>query len=121
MRLLESLRLSMLTLAGLAGFAANAQTSDRPRLVAQLASGQVIACAYSPDGRSALTGGREGKARLWDVATGEELQFFQGEAWITHVAVSSDNRNVLTRRGRPGCGMWILVNRCGYSRCKLSS
>ena len=34
MRLLESLCLSMLTLAGLAGFAANAQTSDRPRLVA---------------------------------------------------------------------------------------
>lgn len=96
MRLLESLCLSLLTLAGLAGFAANAQTSDRPRLVAQLASGQVITCAYSPDGRSALTGGREGKARLWDVATGEELQFFQGEAWITHVAVSSDNRNVLT-------------------------
>ncbi|MGA1984434.1 MAG: WD40 repeat domain-containing protein [Acidobacteriaceae bacterium] len=86
----------MLTLAGLGGFAANAQTSDSPRLVAQLASGQVIACAYSPDGRSALTGGREGKARLWDAATGEELQFFQGEAWITHVAVSSDNRNVLT-------------------------
>jgi WD40 repeat protein len=86
----------MLTLAGLGGFAANAQTSDGPRLVAQLASGQVIACAYSSDGRTVLTGGREGKARLWDVATGEELQSFQGEAWITHASVSSDNRNVLT-------------------------
>ncbi|MGA3263157.1 MAG: WD40 repeat domain-containing protein [Terracidiphilus sp.] len=77
-------------------FAAVAQTSDHPRLVAQVASGQVIACAWSPDGSAVLTGGREGKARLWDVATGEELQSYQGEAWIRDVAFSTDHRRVLT-------------------------
>ena len=64
--------------------------------MAQVASGQVIACAWSPDGRTVLTGGWEGKARLWDAASGEELQSYQGEAWIIHVAYSSDHRNVLT-------------------------
>ncbi len=64
--------------------------------MAQVASGQVIACAWSPDGRTVLTGGWEGKARLWDAATGEELQSYQGEAWIRHVAFSTDHRNVLT-------------------------
>lgn len=77
-------------------FAAVAQTGDHPRLMAQVASGQVIACAWSPDGRTVLTGGWEGKARLWDAATGEELQSYQGEAWIMHVAFSTDHRNVLT-------------------------
>ena len=77
-------------------FAACAQTPDHPRMMAQVASGQVIACAYSPDGRSVMTGGREGVARLWDAATGEELQSFQGEAWIRRVAFSSDQRRALT-------------------------
>jgi WD40 repeat protein len=77
-------------------FAAVAQTGDRPRLMAQVASGQVIACAWSADGRTVLTGGREGKARLWDAASGEELQSYQGEAGITHMAFSTDHRNVLT-------------------------
>ena len=70
-------------LAGFGVFAAGAQTSNQPRLVAQVASGQVVACAWSPDGRTVLTGGWEGKARLWDAATGDELQSYQGEAWIT--------------------------------------
>jgi len=83
-------------LSGYGVFAAVAQTGDHPRLMAQVASGQVIACAWSPDGRTVLTGGWEGKARLWDAASGEELQSYQGEAWIIHVAYSSDHRNVLT-------------------------
>jgi WD40 repeat protein len=87
--------LGALALAGLGGFRANAQTGDRPRLVAQVVSGQVIACAWSPDGRTVLTGGREGTARLWDAVTGEELQSFQGEAWIRHVTFSRNNRSVL--------------------------
>jgi WD40 repeat protein len=86
--------LCVLALAGSGVFAASAQTAEHPRLMAQAASGEVIACAYSPDGRSVMTGGREGVARLWDTATGEELQFFPGASWVRQVAVSSDNRRV---------------------------
>ncbi|MGA3010447.1 MAG: WD40 repeat domain-containing protein [Terracidiphilus sp.] len=64
--------------------------------MAQVASGEVIACAWSPDGRSVLTGGREGAVRLWDVATGAELKLFQGEAWIRNVAFSSDHQRVVS-------------------------
>ena len=87
--------LCALALAGFGVFVAGAQTNDHPRLMAQVASAEVIACAYSPDGRSVMTGGREGMARLWDAATGEELQSFQGEAWITRVAFSPDQRRAL--------------------------
>ena len=83
-------------LSGLSVFAATAQSNDHSRLMAQAASGQVIACAWSAGGHTVLTGGWEGRARLWDAASGEELQSYQGEAWITHVAFSTDHRNVLT-------------------------
>jgi WD40 repeat protein len=43
-----------------------------------------------------LTGGWEGMARLWDVATGAELKSFQGQAWISYAAFSSDHQRVLT-------------------------
>ena len=88
--------LCLLALAGLGVFAAGAQAAEHPRLMAQVASGEVIACAWAPDGRSVLTGGREGMARLWDVATGEELKSFQGEAWIRYAAFSSDHQRVVT-------------------------
>jgi len=38
--------------------------------------GEVTAVAFSPDGQQVLTGGSDGIARLWDVATGQEL------AWL---------------------------------------
>ena len=92
--------LCVLALARLGVFAASAQTAEHPRLMAQTASSEVIACAWSRDGRSVLTGGREGMARLWDVATGEELESFQGEAWIRYAAFSSDHQRVVTVSSR---------------------
>ena len=92
--------LCLLALAGIGAFAAGAQTAEHPRLMAQTASGEVIACAWSPDGRSVLTGGREGMARLWDAATGAELKSFQGEAWISYAAFSTDHQRVVTVSSR---------------------
>jgi WD40 repeat protein len=87
--------LCLLALAGLGVFA-GAQITEHPRLMAQVASGELIACAWSPDGRSVVTGGREGMARLWDGSTGAELKSFQGEAWIRYAAFSSDHQRVVT-------------------------
>jgi len=99
-------------LAGLGAVAA-AQTSGQPRLMAQVASGEVIACAYSSHGSAVLTGGREGVARLWDAATGEELQAFPAEAWIRHVALTADDRRVLAVSeldGRTTVQLWDEVS-----------
>jgi WD40 repeat protein len=38
-----------------------------------LHQGAVNAVAFSPDGKIVLTGSRDGKALLWDAATGKQL------------------------------------------------
>src|SRR5580698_8857520 len=69
---------------GLVGFAAllgavgaGGQAAHRAQLVAQLGhSSDVKAAALSADGKLVLTGGADGSARLWEVASGRELRRF---------------------------------------------
>lgn len=50
-----------------------------PRLVPTLGTtAAVTAVAFSPEGRRAATGGREGEVILWDVATGGEIRRLAG-------------------------------------------
>ncbi|HUG90078.1 MAG TPA: protein kinase [Planctomycetaceae bacterium] len=61
---------------------------------------QVLAVAWSPDGRSILSGSRDGTVRLWNAETGEEIRRFEGtgtEAFS--VAYSRDGRFVLAGYG----------------------
>jgi len=56
----------------------------------------ILALAFSPDGRSALSASVDG-ARLWDVATGSLLKTFNQDAHA--VAFSPDGHSVLTGSG----------------------
>ncbi|HST19482.1 MAG TPA: WD40 repeat domain-containing protein, partial [Blastocatellia bacterium] len=62
----------------------------------------VASIAYSPDSRFILAAGTsmDGTARLWDIATGEEVKRFKGPksqvAYSTFVAYSPDGKYVLT-------------------------
>jgi WD40 repeat protein/tRNA A-37 threonylcarbamoyl transferase component Bud32 len=59
----------------------------------------VYAAEFSPDGKWALTCGKDGAARLWDVATGKELHVFKEKVLIVPVVFgrfSPDGRRVLT-------------------------
>jgi WD40 repeat protein len=56
-----------------------------------------MAVAYSPDGRRALTGSRDGTARLWDMDRYEPvLEPLRHEAEVGAVAFSPDGRTLAT-------------------------
>jgi WD40 repeat protein/DNA-binding SARP family transcriptional activator len=55
--------------------------------------------AFSIDGNRLITGGTDGFAKIWDVESGRELTSLQGHPQgnaITHLAVSQDNRYLVT-------------------------
>ena len=88
-------------------FSAGAQTQDHPRLVVQRPiSVEVSACAWSQDGRIALTGNINGKVRLLDPVTGAQLQSFWGAGRILHATLSADNQKVLTITGENVVQQW---------------
>ena len=59
----------------------------------------VYAAAFSPDGKTVLTGGQDGIARRWDVATAQPIgQPIRHEGVINCVAFSPDGKTILTVR-----------------------
>src|SRR5207248_5181972 len=76
--------------------------------------------AFSPDGKTALSGCSDGNARLWDVASGNLLRIFEthknGRAWT--VAFTPDGKQAVTgggntfeKSGGPGASLrlWDLA------------
>jgi WD40 repeat protein len=57
----------------------------------------VSALAYSPDGQKLLFGTSEGRVKLWNLKTGEILNFEHEKAAVAAVAFTSGGNNVLVR------------------------
>jgi len=56
---------------------------------------RVWSVAFSPDGRSVVTGSYDGMARIWDARRGTQLRTLEHEGWVMSVAFSPGGRTVV--------------------------
>jgi WD40 repeat protein/tRNA A-37 threonylcarbamoyl transferase component Bud32/tetratricopeptide (TPR) repeat protein len=70
----------------------------------------VLAVAFSPDGKTLLTGCADGKAQLWDVTTGKPTGFdLTHEKAVYAVAFSPDGKAVLTGCADGKARLWEVA------------
>ncbi len=70
-------------------------------------SAPVWSVAYSPDGRTIISGSASGDIKLWDAATGMLLRTLQGHGGIIRSAVfSPDGRDVLSSERDGAIKLW---------------
>ena len=69
--------------------------------------GTVLAVAFSPDGKTVLTGCSDRTARLWDVATGQPIGSpLRHEGEVMAVAFSPDGKTILTGSADKRARLW---------------
>ncbi len=70
-------------------------------------TGAVYSVAFSPDGKLVLTASQDGTARLWDIATGNELRRFAGhKGGLAAAAFSPDGRYIVTGGNDQTIRLW---------------
>ncbi len=71
----------------------------------------VVSVAFSPDGRTILTGSWDNTARLWDAASGQLLHTLEGHTGpVYRVAFSPDGRTALTGSDDATARLWDVAS-----------
>ncbi|CUS86186.1 WD domain-containing protein, G-beta repeat-containing protein [Candidatus Kryptonium thompsonii] len=75
--------------------------SDKPEVFVQLGhSDRVTSIAFSPDGKTFVSGSADNTLKLWDVSTGKEIRTFRGHSGdVTSVAFSPDGKIIISGSG----------------------
>ncbi|MGW3668448.1 nSTAND1 domain-containing NTPase [Streptomyces sp. NPDC005141] len=95
----------------------DAATSS-PRATLDGHANEVLALAFSKDGRTLATAGRDKTARLWDVTTDKKHTMFKGHTNVVYeVAFSPDGRTLATASADKTARLWDVAT--GKSRRTL--
>ena len=80
--------------------ALEAARSSGAEAILRRPSGSFLSVAFSPDGRTLATGGRDDSMRLWDLRTHRELaRPVTGDPWVYNFALSRDGRMLASEEG----------------------
>src|SRR5206468_3936976 len=70
---------------------------------------EVFCISFSPDGRHAISGGRDKVVRVWEVDTGSEVQRLVGHAnTVNSVAITPDGKHALSGSSDQTVRLWEL-------------
>jgi tetratricopeptide (TPR) repeat protein len=100
-------------------FLLGGQRRSQGRVLAH--EGAAVAAAFSPDGRTVLTGSLDHTARLWEAATGKLLAVLHHEGQVRAVAFSPDGRVALTGSSDSAARLWEMVRPAPDDPVRLSA
>jgi WD40 repeat protein len=70
--------------------------TGRELRVLQGHEGEVLSLALSPDGKRIVSGAKDDTVRIWDMATGQEVQRLPVQGWVWEVCFSPDGMTLAT-------------------------
>ncbi|MFM6310523.1 MAG: WD40 repeat domain-containing protein, partial [Dolichospermum sp.] len=66
---------------------------NEERLILKAHSDSVTAIAFTPDGKTVISGSRDNTIKAWDLKTGEVKLTFEGHNdWVNAIAVTPDGK-----------------------------
>ena len=78
-------------------------------LTTMLHQDSVSAVSFSPDGKTLASGSGDKTVRIWDLATGKELQRWSHDSYVTAVSFSPDGKTLASGSGDKTVRVWDLA------------
>ncbi|MCH7729865.1 MAG: hypothetical protein IH991_25855, partial [Planctomycetes bacterium] len=81
--------------------------------------GAVTCLAYSPDGKSLISGGADKSVRQWDLVSGKQTHAYEGNtAAVTSLSISRDGKRIATGSADHSARLWNLAANAGGGNVK---